>query len=195
MAWQPPVIGLRPVAVLGAGVLGRRIACTFVAGGYNVHIRDPSAEAREAAIQYIDENKQQYAKNLPASRGAVKPGSYAAFEDIATTVAGAWLVVEAVPEKIELKIDTFAELDRAAPADCILGSNSSSFKSSLMLDKVASKDRRRLICNIHYTMPPDIRTVELMTDGETEPAVFLFLSDILESCGMLPATARKESTG
>lgn len=195
MVWQPPVIGSRPVAVLGAGVLGRRIACTFVAGGYNVHIRDPSAEARTAAIQYIDENKQQYAQNLPSSVGVVQPGSYAAFEDIPSAVSRAWLVVEAVPEKIELKIDTFAELDRTAPADCILGSNSSSFKSSLMLDKVANKDRRRLICNIHYTMPPDIRTVELMTDGETEPAIFPFLSDILTKCGMLPATARKESTG
>ncbi|KAJ4300647.1 hypothetical protein N0V88_003332 [Collariella sp. IMI 366227] len=195
MVWQRPLIGSRPVAVLGAGVLGRRIACTFVAGGYNVHIRDPSAEARTAAIQYIDENKQQYAQNLPVSVGVVRPGIYAAFEDIPSAVSGAWLVVEAVPEKIELKIETFAELDRAAPSDCILGSNSSSFKSSLMLDKVANRDRRRLICNIHYTMPPDIRTVELMTDGETEPAIFPFLSDILTKCGMLPATARKESTG
>ncbi len=195
MAWQPPVIGSRPVAVLGAGVLGRRIACSFVSGGYNVFIRDPSAEARQAAIQYIDENKQQYTKHLPASVGTVKPGSYAASEDMATAVREAWLVIEAVPEKIELKIDTFAELGRLTPADCILGSNSSSFKSSLMLDKVTSKQRRSQICNIHYTMPPDVRTVELMTDGETEPAIFPFLSGILEKCGMLPATARKESTG
>ncbi|KAK4183952.1 hypothetical protein QBC35DRAFT_77161 [Podospora australis] len=195
MAWQPPVISSRPVAVLGAGVLGRRIACTFVSGGYNVHIRDPSAEARQAAIQYIDENKIPYQQNLPKTTGIVVPGSYSASEDIETAVKEAWLVIEAVPEKIELKIDTFAELDAKAPADCILGSNSSSFKSSLMLAKVANPDRRRLICNVHYTMPPNIRTVELMTDGETDPAVFPFLSDVLTRCGMLPATARKESTG
>lgn len=195
MTWQTPSIGHRPVAVLGAGVLGRRIACSFVAGGYNVHIRDPSAEARGAAIQYIDENKHLYARNVPSSAGAVQPGSYAAYEDIPTAVGEAWLVVEAVPEKIELKIDTFAELDRTTPADCILVSNSSSFKSSLMLDKIANKERRRLVCNMHFTMPPEIRTVELMTDGETEPAVFPFLSDVLAKCGMLPATARKQSTG
>jgi len=64
-----------------------------------------------------------------------------------------------------------------------------------MLAKVASKERRRLICNIHFTMPPGIRTVELMTDGETYPAIFPFLSEVLSKCGMLPATARKESTG
>ncbi|KAK4163382.1 hypothetical protein QBC43DRAFT_213092 [Cladorrhinum sp. PSN259] len=197
LVWQPPVIGSRPVAVLGAGVLGRRIACSFVSGGYNVHIRDPSAEARQAALQYIDENKSEYAKHLPNDGAAatVQPGSYTASEDIETAVRDAWLVVEAVPEKLELKIDTYGELDRLSPPDCILGSNSSSFKSSLMLDKVANPQRRRLICNIHFTMPPKIRTVELMTDGETEPGVFPFLSGVLRSCGMLPATARKESTG
>lgn len=40
-----------------------------------------------------------------------------------------------------------------------------------------------------------IRTVELMTDGETEEGVFPFLTGVLEGCGMLPATAKKESTG
>ncbi|KAK3695725.1 hypothetical protein B0T22DRAFT_456057 [Podospora appendiculata] len=195
-SWQPPSIGSRPVALLGAGVLGRRIACTFVAGGYNVHIRDPSSEARRDALQYIEEHKQEYADNISSSTTTTKSklGSYSASEDIESAVKDAWLVIEAVPEKLQLKIDTMAELDRKASADCIFGSNSSSFKSSLMLDKV-SPARRRLICNVHYTMPPAIRTVELMTDGETEPGVFPFLTDVLNNCGMLPATARKESTG
>ncbi|KAK4208589.1 hypothetical protein QBC37DRAFT_452331, partial [Rhypophila decipiens] len=197
MTWTPPAIGSRPVVVLGAGVLGRRIACTFVAAGYNVHIRDPFPSARDAAIQYIDENKQEYAKfssGRPDADITDPFGSYAAFEDIQSAVQDAWLVVEAVPEKLELKISTFGELDRYAPPDCIFGSNSSAFKSSLMLDQVSAA-RRKLVCNIHYTMPPTIRTVELMTDGETEPAVFSFLSEVLRNCGMLPATARKESTG
>ncbi|KAK3337658.1 hypothetical protein B0T19DRAFT_455545 [Cercophora scortea] len=194
-SWQPPTIGSRPVALLGAGVLGRRIACTFVAGGYNVHIRDPSAEARRDALQYIEGHKQEYANNISSTAATnTQLGSYSASEDIESAVKDAWLVIEAVPEKLQLKIDTMAELDRKAPADCVFGSNSSSFKSSLMLDKV-SPARRRLICNVHYTMPPAIRTVELMTDGETEPGVFPFLTEVLENCGMLPATARKESTG
>ncbi|KAK3372730.1 cytochrome P450 [Podospora didyma] len=197
MTWTPSTTGSRPVAVLGAGVLGRRIACCFVSGGYNVHIRDPSAEARRAAVQYIDENKEAYTKHLPATTLTKdhKFGSYVASELIDTAVKEAWLVIEAVPEKIELKIDTMAELDHKAPADCIFGSNSSSFKSRFMLDKVTSPERRKRICNVHFTMPPKIRTVELMTDGETEPGVFPFLTEVLERCGMLPATAQKESTG
>ena len=57
MTWQPPFVGTRPVFVLGAGVLGRYIACTFVTGGCNAYLVDPSLEAREAAVRYIDENK------------------------------------------------------------------------------------------------------------------------------------------
>ncbi|ETS78916.1 hypothetical protein PFICI_08769 [Pestalotiopsis fici W106-1] len=193
MTWQAPEIGSRPVAVLGGGVLGRRIATSYVAGGYNVTVRDPSPVARSDALQFIEENKAAFAE-LCSPPVPGQYGTYAAYEDIETAVRDAWLVIEAVPEKLELKIDTMEILDRAAPRDCIIGSNSSSYRSSLMLDKVSS-ERRRLICNVHYTMPMDIRTVELMTDGETEEAIFPFLTQVLERTGMLPATAKKESTG
>lgn len=193
MVWSAPFIGSRPVAILGGGVLGRRIACSYVAAGFNVHIRDPFPQARQDAIKYIDENKESYTAFCPGGKPS-SYGTYTASEDIETAVKDAWLVVEAVPEKIELKIETFAELDKYAPKDCIFGSNSSSFKSSLMIEKV-SDERKKLCCNIHYTMPPTIRTVELMTDGHTHPEIFPFLSEVLKMCGMLPATARKESTG
>jgi 3-hydroxyacyl-CoA dehydrogenase len=68
-------------------------------------------------------------------------------------VKDAWLVIEALPEKLDLKISMFGQLDKHAPHDCILGSNSSSYKSRLMLDKV-DQSRRHRVCNIHYYMPP-----------------------------------------
>lgn len=73
--------------------------------------------------------------------------------------------MKVVPERLELKTETFAELDAKAPPVCILASNSSPFKSSLMVSKV-SPGRRSMVLNVHFTMPPAIRTVELMTDGE-----------------------------
>ncbi|EGO51350.1 hypothetical protein NEUTE1DRAFT_132332 [Neurospora tetrasperma FGSC 2508] len=193
MVWSAPYIGSRPVTILGGGVLGRRIACSYVAGGFNVHIRDPSPQARDDALKYIDDNKEFYTTFCPNGKPAPY-GTYTASADIETAVKDAWLVIEAVPEKIELKIDTFGQLDKYAPKDCILGSNSSSFRSGLMLDLV-SDERRKMVCNVHYTMPPMVRTVELMTDGYTHQEIFPFLSDVLRLCGMLPATARKESTG
>lgn len=193
MAWQSPAIGSRPVLLLGAGVLGRRIACVFIAGGYNVNIYDLSPETRRAALDFVETQKVEFASKLTNSP-ASECGTCTVFDDLVSAAKDAWLVIEAIPEKIELKIDAFGQLDSLCPQDCILGSNSSSFRSSLMVDKV-SDDRRRLVCNIHFSMPPEIKTVELMTAGQTHTEVFPFLEDILRDCGMLPATAVKESTG
>lgn len=196
----------RPIAILGAGVLGRRIGCIFVAAGYNVHIRDPSAEALNAAIEYIDAHKEEYSllpriskekENVNYASGMErKPllGSYKTFADIGPAVSNAWLVIEAVPEKLDLKIETFAEVDAKAPADCIIGSNSSSFKSSLMVTKVSAARQHRVL-NIHFTMPPDILTVELMTCGQTDWDVLTYVKDVLGECGTIPVIARRESTG
>jgi 3-hydroxyacyl-CoA dehydrogenase len=192
--WKPPTIGCRPVLVLGAGVLGRRIACILSAGGYNVHIRDPSIPALEESIAYVKSHSKEYAEHLDCSSPRRVIGKVLPFTDLEAAVKDAWLVIEAVPEKLHLKIEIFGELDRLAPADCIFGSNSSSYKSNLMLDKVSTQ-RRKLILNVHFSMPPKIRTVELMTDGYTSPAVLDFVRNALEDCAMLPVIARKESTG
>ncbi|TAQ85330.1 hypothetical protein B7494_g6338 [Chlorociboria aeruginascens] len=183
-----PSADSRPVAILGGGVLGRRIACTWAAGGWDVRIRDPSSEQRNGALHYIENNVASYPFNGSA------PGKALAFEDLAEAVKDAWTVIEAVPEKLPLKIDTFAALEKFAPKDAILASNSSSYKSSEMLEKVG-KDTRQRILNTHYMMPPDNRIVELMTDGETDEDIFPFYVERLKEVGMSPIVARKESTG
>jgi 3-hydroxyacyl-CoA dehydrogenase len=115
-------------------------------------------------------------------------------ESIQEAVKDAWLVIEALPEKLPLKIDIFGQLSQQAPQDAILASNSSSYKSRLMLDKVDQGSRHR-ICNMHYYMPPGNNTVELMTCGSTHSHILPFLKDKLLDAGMQPAIARKESTG
>jgi len=134
MAWTPPTsltatttTNPRPIAILGAGVLGRRIACTFVAAGYLVHIRDPSPSARAEALSFIDANKSAFRSKLnptPYNYNHLSEittnlfGNYAAHPDIDTAVRNAWLVIEAVPEKLDLKIDIMAELAAKTPRDC-----------------------------------------------------------------------------
>ncbi|KAJ5506200.1 Dehydrogenase multihelical [Penicillium expansum] len=190
----------RPVAVIGGGVLGRRIACVFIAAGYHVHIRDPSPAALRDAAEYVDHHKAEFSlmpritKVDLESHTSAPYGICKTFTELEPTVSNAWLIVEAVPEVLQLKIDTLADLDKHAPADCYIGSNSSSMKSALMLVKVSSK-RQRKVFNIHFAMPPSIRMVELMTCGKTDPEIFPYLETVLGECGMLPVTARRESTG
>jgi 3-hydroxyacyl-CoA dehydrogenase len=121
-------------------------------------------------------------------------GSVQALEDLSEAVANAWLVIEAVPEKLPIKISTFFDLERLAPKDAILCSNSSSYKSREMVQDLQPDTKRRVL-NMHYYMPPDYRVVELMTDGETDEAIFPFLYEKLEGIKFHPYVARKESTG
>ncbi|CAJ0543515.1 Ff.00g037900.m01.CDS01 [Fusarium sp. VM40] len=177
----------RTVTVLGGGVLGRRIACGWAASGYDVIIRDPSPEQRTAALDYCTTSMSKYSDS--PVRGSVK-----ATEDLSEAVAKAWLVIEAVPEKLPLKISTFADLEKLTAEDTILASNSSSYKSREMLGDLKPETRRRVL-NMHYYMPPECLAVELMTDGETHESIFPFLVEKLEEVKFHPYVAQKESTG
>lgn len=177
----------RFVAVLGAGVLGRRVACAWVASGYDVIIREPSPEQRIAAVHYCDTSMSQYSDSE-------KRGTVVALEDLSKAVEKAWLVIEAVPEKLALKISTFAELEKFTPKDAILCSNSSSYKSREMVGELQASTKKRVL-NMHYYMPPGNRIVELMTDGDTDEQIFPFLVEKLQEIHMHPYVARKESTG
>lgn len=192
-SWQiPEDYRTRPVAVLGGGVLGRRIAASWVAGGYDVCVRDPDAAQRTACAEYVTANARDY----PAAKKNVNgAGRISTEAELADAVAGAWLVIEAVPEKLPIKINTFAELEARAPRDAILASNSSSYKSSEMLDKIQSDETKSRILNTHYYMPPQNNIVELMTDGFTDPRIIEFMVERQREAGTTPYVARKESTG
>lgn len=187
-SWTPPATAGRPIAILGAGVLGRRMALMFTAGGHDVHIRDPSSDQLSAALTYITET-------IPSiAQPGVTPGTAHAFSSLSEAVKDAWLVIEAIPEVLSLKISTFAELVALAPRDCILATNSSSYKSSAMLDEVPEADKPRVL-NMHFFMPPAKRVVELMTSGVTHASIFPFLYEELTRVKMSPVVVKCESTG
>lgn len=170
------------------------LGCVWSSAGYDIRICDPSSEQRAAAIAYIKENAPIYAEGTPRNQ----PGeTVEAFESVQEAVRNAWLVIEAVPEKLELKIDTFAQLAATAPGDCILASNSSSYKSSEMLGNLPPQDEtvKARILNTHYYMPPGNMIVELMTDGYTAEGIFPYLVDRSREAALFPYVARKESTG
>ncbi|PNP75988.1 hypothetical protein FNYG_10546 [Fusarium nygamai] len=186
-AFTLPSTNGRTVTVLGGGVLGRRIACGWAASGFDVVIRDPSPEQRAAAVEYCNSSMSLYSDS--ETRGTVT-----AVEDLAEAVAKAWLVIEAVPEKLPLKISTFADLEKLTSHDTILCSNSSSYKSREMIEDLKPETKQRVL-NMHYYMPPDYRVVELMTDGETDESIFPFLYQKIEDIKFHPYIAQKESTG
>ncbi|PSN61010.1 NAD(P)-binding protein [Corynespora cassiicola Philippines] len=190
----PKDYATRPVAILGAGVLGRRIASTWSAAGYTVHIRDPSPDQLAQSLTYIASHLPTYRANAPLSSSR-PAGQVHTTSDLSAAVSNAWLVIEAVPESLPLKLSTFSALSRLAPQDALLASNSSSYRSSEMLGQVEDPGARARILNAHYYMPPRNMVVELMTDGCTAEDAFGFLAERLRECGGVVYVARRESTG
>ncbi|KAH0023022.1 NAD(P)-binding protein, partial [Aureobasidium melanogenum] len=92
------------------------------------------------------------------------------------------------------KEDTYRDLEKYAPKDCILASNSSSYKSGDLLGKVTDQTKARVL-NTHYMMPPQAVIVELMTSGHTNEAIFPFMESELRKAGLHPYTAKVESSG
>ena len=184
----PTNFASRPVAVIGAGTLGRRIALMFAAHGGDVRIHDLAGAQRHAAVDYVTQNLPAVADGLTG----VAPGRVSAEADIAEAVHDAWLVVEAIPERLELKKQVFGQLDELAAADAILASNSSSYASRLFLDKVHHPER---VLNIHFYMPPKQNAVDVMSCGKTDRDVIDFVLATLPQFGLYPFEARRESTG
>jgi len=186
----PEDVDQRPVAIDGAGTLGRRIATVFAAGGSDVRIFDLSEQQRAAARDHVAAHLGDTAQTLglPAER----PGRVETYDDLQAAVAGAWMVIEAVPERVELKTEVFGELDRLAEADAILCTNSSSLPSSQMISKVEHPER---VLNTHYYQPPELNSVELMSCGRTDEGVITALMQWLPRYGLVPFRVRRESDG
>jgi 3-hydroxybutyryl-CoA dehydrogenase len=184
----PVDVEQRPVAVLGAGTLGRRIAVMFATRGGESRLYDVSAEQRDEATAYA-------ARRLPVvvgRREGATIGAVTVHEDLAEAVDGTWLVVEAVPERLDLKRTVFADLDRLAPPDAILASNSSSYPTSRLVDAVSEPER---LLNMHFYMPPQNPAVELMSCGRTDPGIIDLLVERLPAYGLVPFEVHGESTG
>jgi 3-hydroxybutyryl-CoA dehydrogenase len=186
----PADVDERPISIVGAGTLGRRLALVYAAGGSDVRIFDLSAEQREAAREYVEEHVTKTQQTLglhPARRGRVEVS-----DDLQEAVAGGWMVIEAVPEKIDVKTELFGDLDRLAEPDAILCSNSSSIPTSQMIGKVEHPER---VLNAHYQTPPDQNAVELMSCGKTDNGVIDALMEKIPQYGLVPFRVRRESDG
>lgn len=155
--------------------------------GKTVNLYEKSPEVAKSAAVYVQENVDAHSAKMSSS-----PGVFKVSDTLEEAVKDAWMVIEAIPEILDLKIPLFETLDAITQPDCILATNSSSYKSSEMIEKVTRKYR---VCNSHYYIPPEKNALEVMTCGHTDPAIFPFLMEEAKSVGFIPIHARVESTG
>jgi len=157
------------VTVVGAGTMGHGIAQVAAAAGMQVSLHDVSPEDIRRGLDAVRSNLDQgveRGKVTPELREATLARLHGA-EDLDVAVADSDLVVEAVPESLELKHAIFERLDRAAPHDALLASNT----SSLSIDKIASATRRpERVLGMHFFNPVHILPLlEIVRGRRTTP--------------------------
>ena len=187
---------IRKVTVLGSGVLGAQIAFQVAYCGFEVCVYDISDEAVAKARQRFDGLAAIYSKEVP---GADTENTRAAaagietFTDLAAAVADADLVIEAIPEVLALKRQTYEKLGQVAPAKTIFATNSSTLLPSAMKDATGRPDR---FLALHFANRIwKFNTAEVMGTVDTTPAVFDTLLAFAKDIGMVPIPVHKEKAG
>jgi 3-hydroxybutyryl-CoA dehydrogenase len=169
------------IAVVGAGTLGWQIARTFAVRGVRVRLYDAKGRVAEEAVERIG-------REVPEA-----VGSLVAVGSLAEVVDGVWLAIEAIPERLEAKRALFAEVSGMTGAEVVLATNSSSLRSRLLAEATRFPER---LLNMHFYNEPWRRSaVEVMTCGETDPAVLARVAAFMTGCGLEPFVVRGESTG
>ncbi|PPF53264.1 3-hydroxybutyryl-CoA dehydrogenase [Clavibacter michiganensis] len=184
------------VTVLGAGVLGAQIAFQAANHGKAVRCYDVDDAALEAARGRLDAIVAQFVADAGEDHRAAATEAAAGIaltSDLAAAVADADLVIEAVPERLELKQDVYRRIADAAPARTVFATNSSTLLPSAIADSTGRPDR---FLALHFANHVWVQnTAEIMGTERTSPEVFDRVVAFAEEIGMVPIPLKKEQPG
>ncbi|HIC8925548.1 TPA: 3-hydroxybutyryl-CoA dehydrogenase, partial [Elizabethkingia anophelis] len=174
------------IVVIGAGTMGNGIAHTFAQTGFKVNLVDVSQEALDRGIKTITTNLDRIiAKgNLTEEEKANTLANISTFTALEDAVKDADLIVEAATENIDLKLKIFQQMDAAAPADCILATNT----SSISITKIASvTSRPEKVIGMHFMNPvPIMKLVEIIKGYSTSKETFSAIYEMSKTLGKVP---------
>ncbi|HXM93511.1 MAG TPA: 3-hydroxybutyryl-CoA dehydrogenase [Candidatus Dormibacteraeota bacterium] len=179
------VDAIKTVAVLGAGTMGNGIAHVFARSGYKVILRDVEQRLLDRSMETIRENLDREIKKgkLAESERTAALERLLPVTDI-STIAVADFLVEAVPEKMEIKRAVLAEADRFLRDDVIIASNTSSISITTL---AALTKRAELVVGMHFMNPvPVMALVEVIRALQTSDATFQTTMRLAEKLGKKP---------
>ena len=187
--------GINRIAVLGAGVMGHGIAQIAAQAGISVVIRDVEQS-------FLDNAKAGIEKNLTrlVERGRLKQ------EDVPTIMSGidmtlslpdavrdADVIIEAVPERMEVKHSVWGEVSKNARPEAILATNTSSLSITEMSTVVSDPGR---FIGMHFFNPPTIlKLVEIIPGNKTRPETIVMIKSLAERLGKTPVVVSRDAPG
>lgn len=186
---------LKNITVLGSGIMGHGIAQVSAMSGYNVVLRDIEQQFLDKAMEKIKWSLDKLVSKEKISQSQatdiysrIKP-----IVDLKQAVKDCDLVIEAVPEIMELKRKVYSELDNVATKNVIFASNT----STLPITEIANTTTRpEKFIGIHFFNPPQLmKLVEIIPGQKTSQEVLKITTDYVKSVKKEPVICRKDVPG
>ena len=187
---------IRKVAVIGSGTMGSQIALqTAYSGRYQVTVVDSQPDQLERADsqnqRLVARAVERGRRTEDVARAALAAISYGS--DLTAAVADADLVIEAVPENLEIKLAVWRQFASAARPQAILASNSSTIAISRLADVSGHPEQ---CCNMHFFHPVTVMELcEIVRGPKTADATIEGATAFVESIGRVPVVLQKEIHG
>ena len=177
---------IKNIAVIGAGTMGNGIAHVFAQNGFKVTLIDVNAAQLEKAIITIGKNLDRQVSKTTISEEQKNDAlsNITTVSEIGIGVKNAQLVIEAATENTALKLKIFQQIDEAAPAGCILATNT----SSISITKIAAVTKRpESVVGMHFMNPvPVMKLVEIINGYATTKEVTNTIVELSKQLGKIP---------
>ncbi len=187
---------IKTVAVIGAGDMGHGIAEVALLAGCRVFLRDIEQRFVDKGLQRIEESLKKLVEKGKATQGQydlIQKELLRPCLDLGEAVREADLVIEAIPEILELKQETFREIDRLAPAHALLASNT----STMRITQIAGATRRpEKVLGLHYFNPAILmKLVEVIRGEQTSEETMQKGYQFCLKTGKVPVRVEKDVPG
>jgi len=177
------------IAAIGSGVIGAGWIARFLINGHDVRVFDPHPEAQRIIDEILANATRAYHKLTLAP--LPERGMLTFAPTLAEAVKEVDYIQESVPERLELKRDIYTQIEAHAPAHVLVGSSTSGFKPSQLIEGLTDLPARFFVAhpfNPVYLLP----LVELVPCPQTNPDVIRSAEDLLTKIGMKPLLIKKE---
>ncbi len=181
---------IRQISILGTGTMGRGIAYLSAVAGYETVLFDAEAGALEGARTAVESILRKGVEKGKLAEDAARDalGRLQLVPDLEPAVSGADLIIEAVPESLDLKKDLFAQADLFCGEATILASNTSSISISQLAGNV---ERREQFVGMHFFNPPHLmKLIEIVRGERTSDATVDIVREVAEKMGKTPIVVR-----
>lgn len=179
-------------AVLGAGVIGASWASLFLAAGKRVAVFDPTPEA-EASVRAYVERAWPTLEALELVKAGADADAVTFHNDAKRAVEGAGFIQESVPERLEMKLALYQDIEPALAPEAILATSASGLTMTEM--QQGWRDPKRFVLGHPFNPPHLIPLVEVMGNDRTDEAAVLGAERFYHAVGKVTIRVRKEAPG